>query len=304
MSFDELVESFSESFLVTKEPNDTNRCHPLYNQFKNNSKTKDSLQEDRRKEFFENQKKNRNQIVMKFRALLEEVEMELSDDKCHENMDTSSDNISKECRKRRYYVNKYKNQLMLSEWLVQIPQDFAIDWYLVLCPVGKRCLVISSRGQTKSYSRTGYVMATFPSLLPGGNRRTTRGSNQNCLLDCIFSETESVYYVLDVISWNGSHFGDCDTEFRFFWLNSRLESECSQVKQKSQLNNYPFVVLRHCGCNEQEIVSTLQAPKQFAAEVDGLLFYHKRCHYTPGVTPLVNWLKPHMLSDVLKININ
>lgn len=34
---------------------------------------------------------------------------------------------------------------MLSEWLVEVPSDLASQWLLVLCPVGKRCLVVASR---------------------------------------------------------------------------------------------------------------------------------------------------------------
>lgn len=34
-------------------------------------------------------------------------------------------------------------------------------------------------------------------------------------------------------------------------------------------------------------------------QLDGLLFYHKRTHYTFGSTPLVVWLKPFMVPDVL-----
>ena len=33
----------------------------------------------------------------------------------------------------------YKNQLMLSEWLVEVPRDIADNWILILCPeVGNR----------------------------------------------------------------------------------------------------------------------------------------------------------------------
>ena len=28
----------------------------------------------------------------------------------------------------------YKNQLMLSEWLVEVPDDLASSWILILCP--------------------------------------------------------------------------------------------------------------------------------------------------------------------------
>ncbi|KAG8537445.1 hypothetical protein GDO81_024514, partial [Engystomops pustulosus] len=39
----------------------------------------------------------------------------------------------------------YANQLMLSEWLIEIPPDLADLWLLVVCPTGKRSLVVASR---------------------------------------------------------------------------------------------------------------------------------------------------------------
>jgi len=297
MSCDDIIESFSEAFLITNTSNDTNRCHPKYNPYRS---SKQCLQETRRKQFIDNQKKNREQIVSKFRHLLDESSPEST--KC-EPMDTRSDPKSGS-KERKFYVSKAKNQLMLSEWLVQTPEDFATNWYLVLCPVGKRCLVVSTRGQTKVYSRTGYLMTTLRTRLPGGDTKTSKDSKHNSILDCIYSQSERVYYVLDVISWNGCHFDGCDTEFRFFWLNSKLREECPEVTQRTHCNSYPFVALKHYGCTESEIVSTLKAPKQFSSALDGLLFFHKMSHYTPGVTPLVNWLKPHMLSDILNIHID
>lgn len=37
--------------------------------------------------------------------------------------------------------------------------------------------------------------------------------------------------------------------------------------------------------------------------MDGLLFYHKETHYTPGSTPLVGWLRPYMVTDILGIEV-
>lgn len=34
---------------------------------------------------------------------------------------------------------------MYSEWLVEVPDDFMENYLTVVCPVGKRCLVIASR---------------------------------------------------------------------------------------------------------------------------------------------------------------
>ena len=38
-------------------------------------------------------------------------------------------------------------------------------------------------------------------------------------------------------------------------------------------------------------------------ELDGLMFYHKKTAYTTGETPLVGWLKPFMVPEVLGISI-
>lgn len=38
-------------------------------------------------------------------------------------------------------------------------------------------------------------------------------------------------------------------------------------------------------------------------QVDGLLFYHKQTHYTPGSTPLVGWLRPYMVPDILGLTV-
>ena len=32
---------------------------------------------------------------------------------------------------------------MLSEWLEDRPSDFESNWFMVVCPVGKRCLVVA-----------------------------------------------------------------------------------------------------------------------------------------------------------------
>ena len=37
--------------------------------------------------------------------------------------------------------------------------------------------------------------------------------------------------------------------------------------------------------------------------MDGLLYYHKQTHYTFGTTPLVTWLKPYMIPEILGVPI-
>ena len=127
-------------------------------------------------------------------------------------------------------------QLMLSEWLVDVPSDFFTDWFMVLCPRGKRTLVVAAKGKTSVYSRTGYFMFEFQSLLPGGSHSNRRSSKGGSALDAIYVEEEHTFYVLDLISLNGYSFLDCEAEFRFFWLKSRFAEEYStnaETPQKS-----------------------------------------------------------------------
>lgn len=34
---------------------------------------------------------------------------------------------------------------MLSEWLVDVPSDLGSEWLMVVCPVGKRSLIVASK---------------------------------------------------------------------------------------------------------------------------------------------------------------
>lgn len=34
-------------------------------------------------------------------------------------------------------------QLMLSEWLVDVPAELDTEWLMVVCPVGKRSLIVA-----------------------------------------------------------------------------------------------------------------------------------------------------------------
>jgi snurportin-1 len=122
---------------------------------------------------------------------------------------------------------------MFAEWLIDIPEDLYENWCLVCCPVGKRCLVISSNGKRKSIwtqafrktdlahradcfkVRSGRTLNKFESILPAGSS-TYRGNKVTdyCILDCIFDPVHWVYYVLDIMCWKGHPIYDCDTEFR------------------------------------------------------------------------------------------
>ncbi|KFO89921.1 Snurportin-1, partial [Buceros rhinoceros silvestris] len=152
------------------------------------------------------------------------------------------------------------------------------------CPIGKRALVVASRGTTAAYTKSGFCVNRFPSLLPGGNRHNSTSEKVFCILDCIYSEAEQTYYILDVMCWRGHPVYDCQTDFRFFWLFSKIQEE-EGLGEKSRINPFKFVGLQNFPCSSDSLCKVLAM--DFPFEVDGLLFYHKQTHYTPGSTPLV-----------------
>lgn len=41
----------------------------------------------------------------------------------------------------------------------------------------------------------------------------------------------------------------------------------------------------------------------YFSQIDGILFYHKMTRYVFGSSPLVVWLKPYMLEEILGISV-
>ncbi|EDO34636.1 predicted protein [Nematostella vectensis] len=177
------------------------------------------------------------------------------------------------------------------------------------------------------------------------------------ILDCIFCEITSTFYILDIMCWRGHPVFDTETEFRFYWLKTKLQ-ELSALGQATASN--PFIVRvffpvqvyllgilslhsgSHFTCSFHSdsipdlgslwqsaiqgdtkaamtfrtcsvFTMMLKAPSIYTANttakpknylVDGLLFFHKRTHYSQGRTPLVGWLKPYMLPEILGIPVS
>ncbi|XP_032720995.1 snurportin-1 isoform X1 [Lontra canadensis] len=288
---EELSQALASSFSVSQDLNSTAAPHPRLSQYK--SKHSSLEQNERRRRLLELQKSKRLDYVNHARRLAEDdwtgMESEEEEDKKDdEEMDIDT---GKKLPKR------YANQLMLSEWLIDVPSDLGQEWIVVVCPVGKRALIVASRGSTSAYTKSGYCVNRFSSLLPGGNRRNSTTAKDYTILDCIYSEVNQTYYVLDVMCWRGHPFYDCQTDFRFYWMHSKLPEE--GLGEKTKLNPFKFVGLKNFPCTPESLCKVLSM--DFPFEVDGLLFYHKQTHYSPGSTPLVGWLLPYMVSDVLGI---
>ena len=191
---------------------------------------------------------------------------------------------------------------MESEWMVGIPTDFEQSWLMVVCPVGQRSLVVASRATTLAFSRSGHCLKCFPSLLPGGCKRTLHTASDHCILDCIYHEATRTFFVLDIMCWRGHPVYDSDTEFRFYWLKTKLKEEGDAVSTVSRVNPYQFLPLTSHPCSHASLVEVLGS--KWPLEVDGLLFFHKEAHYMLGRSPLTLWLKPHMVTDILGLPIS
>lgn len=92
----------------------------------------------RRRKLLEHQKERRTDALNIARALVVgdlENDSEEDEDTAIETMDT---NLVKEYYDKKLRVRKsYKKQLMLSEWLVQVPDDLFTNWTMVAVPEGK-----------------------------------------------------------------------------------------------------------------------------------------------------------------------
>lgn len=179
----------------------------------------------------------------------------------------------------------FAKQLMLPEWMIDVPDGLSDHWCVFARPSGKRCFVVSSDGVTVSRLRNGSILHHFPSALPNGARTRDRASSAQSysILDCIFHELDQTYYVIDMVCWRGYSLYDCTAEFRFFWLNSKL-AETGTFDPPSQYHKYRFSLVPMYNCDHSGLHTAYNSGVPYVK--DGLLFYNKQAHYQTGSTPL------------------
>ncbi|KAJ7945709.1 Snurportin-1 protein [Quillaja saponaria] len=215
------------------------------------------------------------------------VEPELIDELEHEPDPSSQDiDVLQASKLKRAEARKwFAKQLMLPEWMIDVPDRLSQDWYVFPRPSGKRCFVVSSHGTTISRLRNGSVLHRFPSALPNGARKKeVSGSAQSySILDCIFHELDQTYYVIDMVCWRGYSLYDCTAEFRFFWLNSKL-AETGAFNSPSHYHRYRFSLIPVYNCDQSGLYAAYTGEVPYVK--DGLLFYNKQAHYQMGNTPL------------------
>lgn len=196
--------------------------------------------------------------------------------------------------------------LMTAEWMVDVPGDLAACWYVAARPAGRRCLVVTSGGLTRAHGRSGKPRS-FPSALPNGSRATRAGLVE-CELDCIWREAEQTYYVLDVLVWKGQRLTECTSDFRLFWLATKLHE--ARATDASSANPCRFVALGYAPCTPDQLrlcyAGDARPPGSSAMDCsvaadgersacageadewrDGLLLLHREALYEAGASPLL-----------------
>ncbi|KAE9549488.1 hypothetical protein FO519_007299 [Halicephalobus sp. NKZ332] len=270
--------------------------HPRFSGYKNLGKIQNK-QRERRNEFLENQKSRRLDAFDKYRTLVDD-EVEDEEEEVMETEEGS--NAFRQYSSRVMKLNKkYKDQLMFSEWLIDIPDELQESWNMVTCPVGKRVLVVAKEGTTRIFNKVGLLLGEIKSGLSGGGPGSKHGMT---ILDCIRLKDNKRFYVLDVLYASGMYFNEVEASIRFSMLPSIVEEADINRKQMKKNSNVPvFLIPQNCRCLKEEMTRLMNMDIDF--ELDGLLFYNDKGWYIPGYTPLVGWLKPWMMAEVLGIEI-
>lgn len=241
-------------------------------------------QADRRQHLLKLQRKQRDEAVDESRGLVQAIE------------NYSLPNY--DSNRLPYRVDLfYRNKVQLSEWLRDRPVDLD-QWVLVPCPRGKRHLVVAASNKTIAYSKSGAVVDIFQSSLQSGRYLT--------VLDCIYSDVTQTFYVLDVLVYHNREFLLCEAAFRFYWIRSKFdEFDHGSVHRGNQ---YAFHHIDRADFDHPEEVDGLLSRWPLWEEnqpgLDGFLLYHKQAHYTHGKTPLVGWLLPWMVPEMLGYAVN
>lgn len=119
------------------------------------------------------------------------------------------------------------------------------------------------------------------------------------ILDCIYNQKSHKIFVLDTIAYDKRDMMDSDAAFRFFWLKSKfVEDGLKALGNEEALDLVPTYDL----CDHFDARKCFETFPIFpdGTELDGYLFYHKEGSYTAGETPLVLWLFPFMIDELLQ----
>jgi snurportin-1 len=191
----------------------------------------------------------------------------------------------------------WEGQLMLPEWLIDVPSDLGPAWLALPRPEGPRCLLVAGGGTTAARDRAGVLLERLRSGLPGGGAPGPARAGAGAVLDAVWHAPTATYYALDVLSWRGQDLGGCTAEFRLHWLRARLAELAAEQGGASDGGVAAWTVggggaprarrvepLPAYDATPAGLAAAHSAPAPFIR--DGLYLLHRCAHYAPGATPL------------------
>jgi snurportin-1 len=186
---------------------------------------------------------------------------------------------------------------MFAEELEELPEDLS-SWRILMCPAGKRCLVVASQGKTRAYARNGHLLKTFPSLLPGGSPLSRMDFS---ILDCIFEEITMTFHALDIMCWRSHPLYSCETDFRFYWLGVRLQEE--HANESSLKNPFCFKQVKVLPASPEAVSRIVDGREQVDYPLDGLILYCAQAFYEAGPSPLCLWISKIEIAKSLALTM-
>jgi hypothetical protein len=180
------------------------------------------------------------------------------------------------------------SDMVITEDAQQDEHEEPESWMFKLRPRGTSCLITTSIHSNSSSSQgiayaispasTSSILCSFRSLLP-----------KNCILECILDEERRLLYAMDILMWKGQCLTDTTSEFRMYWMQTKL-SECSQqlFRLVEGRNEYAVQWVPYFDCTPANLYAVYANENGACPYVpDGFVFYHKFGHYQQGLTPLV-----------------
>ncbi|XP_037944938.1 snurportin-1 [Teleopsis dalmanni] len=204
---------------------------------------------------------------------------------------------------KRYFDSRRNKEFtkirpMDSEWLWQRPSDLQ-NWLIMPYPKGQRCILIAEGACTRIYTKRGKLCCILHTRFPGDLMKPGSGT----VVDCVYSRADNTIYVIDMLAFGTNDLVNCEAQFRFFWLKSRFQDYEIDLdndkggKKIVLLDKYDFAYID----SVEETVKRFPYWPDNKPKLDGFVFYHKESSYVFERTPLMCWLFPYMITDVLGI---
>ncbi|XP_059156383.1 snurportin-1-like [Physella acuta] len=199
------------------------------------------------------------------------------------------------------WLESDRHGLMQSLFMESPPEKFEEEWLFIVCPPGKRRVLVAANDITQSYNNAGAVDLKFKSCLPSGSELFTEVHKYDdiTILDTVYSPEKKRFYVVDLLHWKHYPYYDTEAKFRFFCLPDKF----SQLKEPSVVtenNEYPLELLPKLPYSRSNLETALKSTEH---KIEGLLFINKFSTYICKDSSNCLWLKLDQMEKILGIPV-